>query len=285
MSAPAPHGLALDHLTAADATPSQLVETAAAAGARAVCIFLRSMEVLPRLPQYDLCRDGPERRAAKARLDGLGIGLDLVYPFTLASRTEVTAFAPALETAAWLGARLVNVLVYDREPQRRAERFAQFCELATPYGLQVAVEFYPSSQIRTLAEALELAAQAGRRGQVGVNVDLLHLVRSGGRAAEVAAAPPGLILYGQFCDGAADCEPARREFEASQQRRLAGEGVFDIAAFAAALPPGVPTSVELPQDAALAAGRSRLERARAALDGVAARLGRPMRGGVAECAE
>jgi sugar phosphate isomerase/epimerase len=58
--------------------------------------------------------------------------------------------------------------------------------------------------------------------------------------------------------------------EASSQRLLAGEGVFDLAGFARALPAGCPVSVELPQDAAIDAGVPAIERARRAVDGVRA---------------
>jgi sugar phosphate isomerase/epimerase len=261
-----PAGLALDHLTVTDTTPSELVEVAAAVGARAVCLFMEPMAVLPRMPQFEFYGDTAERRATRERMRDLGVGVDLVYPFTLAGRTEPASFARALETAAYLEAGAVNVLMYDRDPARRLDTFGRFCDLAASHGLKVAIEFYPQSQVRSLAEGLAVLHQVGRPGQVGLNVDLLHLVRAGETAADVAAAPPGSLFYAQYCDGAADCPADRREFEASSQRLLPGQGVFDLAAFAAALPAGVPASVELPQDAALALGVPQLERARQAMD-------------------
>jgi len=263
-------GLALDHLTVADTTPSQLVETAAAVGARAVCLFLQPMEVLPRMPHFELYGDTPEGRATRARLDETGVGVDLVYPFTLAGRTEIESFRPALETAAYLGAKAANALLYDRDPERRFDRFAAFCELADEHGLGVAVEFYPPSQCRSLEAGIEIVRRLNAPGRVGVNVDLLHLVRSGGHVADLAAAPAEFITYAQYCDGPEDYPLDRRDFEAASQRLLAGEGVFDIAGFAKALPAGVGVSVELPQDAALAQGVPVLDRARQAMDGVRA---------------
>jgi sugar phosphate isomerase/epimerase len=256
-------GLALDHLTVTDTTPSQLVEAAAAAGARAVSLFMEPMAVLPRMPPFDLY-GGPELRETRARLDGLGIAVDLVYPFTLAGRTEVANFRRALEAGAALGAMAANALLYDRDPARRFDRFAEFCALAAEYGLGVAAEFFPASQLKTLAEALDLTGRVGLPG-VGVNLDLLHLVRSGGSFAEVAAAPPERLVYAQLCDAPADCEPERRDFEASCQRLYPGEGAFDVAGFAAALPPSTRVSVETPRDDLIAAGVSYTERARRAL--------------------
>src|SRR5262249_34555071 len=160
--------LALDHLTVADTTPSQLVAVAAQAGCPAVCMFLEPLAVLPRMPSFDLLGDTLERRETRRHCEDLGISIDLAYPFTLAALTEVGAFRPLMETAAWLGVRALNTLVYDRDPQRRFDKFAAFCELAAEYRFVVAVEFYPLSQVCSLLEALELVRRVGRPDWVGV---------------------------------------------------------------------------------------------------------------------
>ena len=264
--------LALDHLTVVDTTPSQLVEAAAAADCRAVCAFLEPMSILPDMPLFDMTIGSAEFQKTRSLMADLGIGLDIAYPFTLTGRSDVSAFRPALERAAALDAWAVNVLDYDREPARRTEKFASFCELAAEFGLNVVVEFFPPSQVQTLEQALELVMQVNKPGRVGVNVDLLHLVRSGGSVAELSAAPAEFILYGQYCDAPAACEPDQRDFEASSQRMLPGEGALDLAGFAKALPPSCRTSVELPQHAALASGMPRIDRAHRAVSGVTALL-------------
>ena len=266
--------LGLDHLTVVDTTPAQLAHAAHAVGCGTVCLFLEPMAVLPRMPFFDLYTDPEQRQMLKAAMDDCGLALDLAYPFTLTGRSVAAAFEPAIACAADLGAKAVNVLAYDREPSRRAETFARFCELVLAHGLGVVVEFYPLSQVRTLADALALVTPVGRPGRVGVNVDLLHLVRSGGAVQDVAAAPAGTILYAQFCDGPFRCDPLQLDFEASSQRALAGGGVFDIAGFAGVLPAGCRCSVELPQDDALAAGVPPAERARRAVESVRAAVKR-----------
>jgi sugar phosphate isomerase/epimerase len=105
-------------------------------------------------------------------------------------------------------------------------------------------------------------------GRVGINVDLLHLIRSGGDVSELAAAPANLIRYAQYCDGAATVEQSQWVWEASSQRMLPGAGVFDVAAFARALSPDTRASVELPQEDALLSGLPVIERARRAVDAV-----------------
>lgn len=260
--------LALDHLTVVDTTPSQLVEAAAAADCRAICTFLEPMSVLPDMPLFEMNTGSTEFHKTKALMADLGIGLDIAYPFTLAGRTDVSAFRPALECAAGLDAWGVNILNYDREPARQAEKFAVFCELAAEFDLNVVVEFFPQSQVKTLEQALDLVTQINKPGRVGVNVDLLHLVRSGGSIAALAAAPAEFILYGQYCDAPDTCEPDKRDFEASAQRMIPGEGALDVAAFSRALPPACLTSVELPQHDALVSGMPIIDRARRAVTGV-----------------
>lgn len=260
--------LALDHITAIDTTPIQLAEAASAAGCAGICLFMEPMDVLPLMPKFDIYGDRAARKDFGQRMADLGVVLDLAYPFTLAGRTEVAAFAPALECAAELGAGLVNALCYDRDSERRLEKFGAFCDLADSFGLPVGVEFYPPSQVRSLAEGLELVQAVGKPGKAGVNVDLLHLMRSDGTIAELAAAPAEYILYGQFCDGPAECMASDLDTEASSERLLPGEGVFDLASFARALPEGCPVSVEIPRNHAVRAGEPLAERVRRAVDGV-----------------
>lgn len=266
--------LSLDHITAVDADPVALADAAAQANCAGLCLFLEPMAVLPYMPAFDLYGDAAERRRLRRHMEALGIVLDLAYPFTLAGRTDVAAFETALGCAAELGAGLVNLLAYDRDPGRRVDRFGDFCDLAATFGLGVAVEFYPVSQVRSLADALALVGAIGRPGKVGVNADLLHLMRSGGSLAELAAAPPGAIVYGQLCDGAAECPSEGLDVEASSARLLPGEGVFDLPGFVAALPENCLLSVEIPRDATIAAGVSRAERVRSAVEGVRRALAR-----------
>lgn len=261
MSAPR---LSLDHLTVTDATPSQLAGLAGAVECAGICLFLHSMPVLPRMPAYDLIKDTAERRATRAALAANGVVVDMVYPFTMTGRTDVAAFGPALAVAAELGAPLANVLCYDRDPVRRVEKLEQLAILANSHGIGLAIEFYPPSQVRTLAEALATVEAVGR-GDVGVTLDLLHVMRGGDEQASWPLLSRPCIRIAQVSDGPADRPADRIEWEAGIQRMLPGEGVFDIAGFAAAVPAGVPLSVEVPQEAAAEAGRSMLERARDAV--------------------
>lgn len=261
-------GFALDHLTVVDANPEELVEIAEAEGFRAICLFMESMAALPQMPQFSLY-DSPEaQRELRTMLEGSGVGLDVAYPFTLSRRSEPDDFRRGLECAAFLGAQFANALVYDREPERRLEQFASFCALADEFELGVVLEFFPGSAVRSLAEGLDLVTSVQRPREVGLNVDLLHLMRSGGSVQELCAAPPDYILFGQLCDGLLECDVAARDHEASMQRLLPGRGEFDVKGFHDALPDHCRVSVEIPQESSIRAGTSPHSRARTALDTV-----------------
>ena len=264
--------LSLDHLTAADTTPSQLAELAARSGCAGIGLFLQPMQVLPAMPVFDVIGDTPERRATLDAMREGGVTLDLVYPFTLTARTEVASFAPALESAAWLGARRANVLCYDREPERRLDRLAALAGLAGEYGIGLSVEFYPPSAVGSLSSARALLDAAGR-ADIGLTVDLLHLVRAGEMPGMLPLLADARICVAQLCDGPLAISTDAMEHEAATERTLPGEGAFKIASFVAALPSECSISIEVPRQSAIDAGRSALDRVRRAVAATRAALG------------
>lgn len=264
--------LALDHLTVIDQNPFGLLEVAHAVGCQAICMFLQPMDVLPELPFFDLFKSPDTRKRLREKMADLGVGIDIAYPFTLSRRSMMEDFQPGLETAAELGARYVNVLLYDRDPARRLDGLGEFADLAERHGLGIVVEFFPASQVPSLADGVELVSSLDRPGRVGLNVDLLHLVRSGSSMAALADVPRGYLLYAQLCDGMIALPAEEWGHEASSERLLPGEGEFDLRAFVSALPEECRLSVELPRISALNAGISAEERVRVAVERVLAAL-------------
>lgn len=248
--------LALDHITVVDAMPVQLAEAAFQSGFGAICPFLHSLDVMCEMPAYNMVTDLAMRAQFIERLNTLNLRVDIAYPFTLSKRTIVSEFTETLACAKEVNASFVNVLHYDRDPESRKNSFARFCDLANNFGLRALVEFYPASQIRTLEEAYELVASVGNPHAAGINVDILHLIRSGGKIADIAAIPPEYVSYAQLSDGPAYCAPDLCEREASEERMLPGQGDFDLQAFVNALPDACPMSIEAPRISELARGAS-----------------------------
>jgi len=246
--------LSLDHITVTDTTPWQLAEIAAEVGCQGICPFLHSMEVLPAMPPYDLVRDPQALRQTRAALAATGVKVDLIYPFTMAGRTNPQDFAPALEAGAALGAPLANVLCYDRDPVRRSERLIELAELAATFDIALSIEFYPPSQVRTLAQTLEEITRTGR-SDIKVTADLLHIMRGGEAQASMALLNHPAVAIAQISDGPKTIDPDKIEHEAGIERLLPGQGMFDISAFLNALNPSTPISVEIPQQNNIDAGQ------------------------------
>ena len=257
--------LSLDHITVTDTTPWQLAQIAAQVGCQGICPFLHSMEVLPAMPTYDLVRDPQALRQTCDALAATGVKVDLIYPFTMAGRTNPQDFAPALETGAALGAPLANILCYDRDPVRRTEKLVELAELAAPFNIALSIEFYTPSQVRTLSAALEEIARTNR-SDIKVTADLLHIMRGGEAETSLALLNHPSVAIGQISDGPATIDPQTLEYEAGIQRLLPGQGTFNIHAFAQALNPNTPISIEIPQQNNINAGETPQQRAQMAVD-------------------
>ncbi|MCP3733489.1 sugar phosphate isomerase/epimerase [Sphingomonas sp. RP10(2022)] len=247
-----------------DTTPAQLAEVAARTGCAGICPFLHAMPVLPAMPVFDLVHDAGALAATRRAVRDAGVTIDLVYPFTLTGRTNVADFAPALAAAAALGAPLANVLCYDRDPARRIDRLAELSVLAAGYGVGLAIEFYPPSQVGSLASALDTIAALGR-SDVGVTLDLLHLTRADEWPRMAARLADPAIRMVQVSDGPRSMPADRIEWEGGIQRWLPGTGDFAIADMLEAIDGAIPVSIEVPQQSAIDAGRPILERAQIAV--------------------
>jgi sugar phosphate isomerase/epimerase len=163
-----------------------------------------------------------------------------------------------LEAGATLQASFLLVVGDDADDAWMADRLSELDRLAAPYGITPALEFMPFSQVKTLQQARRIAAVAETR-RPALLVDSLHLFRSGGTIADLAALDPSWLAFAHLADGPAH-PPADLRREGRTARLLPGEGELPLADFVAALPPGLPIEVEVPGPGPLH------ERARAAAE-------------------
>jgi len=243
--------LSLAHLSFIELDPLALIELAGGAGFDAVGLRINAPSHSP-MP-WKVVGDPAMVRAIRQRCAAAGVTVQDAEAFALGADTDVDAYRAGIATAAELGARFVLTAGADPEPARLLDSFGRFCDLAAAEGLRVAVEFLPYRPLRTLQQAVELVDQASRPN-AGVLVDVLHLARSGGAAADLAAIDPARIVLLHLCDAAA-AAPADGDLprEARHHRFPPGEGGLPPRAVLAALPPGLPVGVEAPcaRDAAL----------------------------------
>lgn len=236
--------LALEHPTAPSLSPLEIVELADANGWAAATVLVAPFPVFPQTAAIDLVTDGAARRAARRACAEGGVTLALAYPFVLSRRADAASLAPSLEAAAEIGAQGAGLLVYERDAGRAAQEVEAFCALASGLGLRPVLEFFGGSAVPTVQAADALGAQAS---PLGLCVDLLHLVRSGGAVADLAGIRTPLV-HAQLSD-APRLPMQPRDAEAACGRLTPGDGELDIAGFVAVLPADAWLGVETPPTA------------------------------------
>ena len=144
-----------------------------------------------------------------------------------------------LEAAAELAGRHIKVGDFFREPcpmPRMIDEFAALCREAETQGTKIAFEMMPFSTIDSLASALALVEGAGAKNG-GVIFDLWHIVKLGIPYADVMRFPQQYFFGVEINDGYLTTPPGMDLVEeTTANRKLCGDGEFDIKGFLALLP-------------------------------------------------
>lgn len=236
--------ISLAPLTVPELAPPEFISCAAQAGYSHVALRL----VQGNLSEpTSLLNDRSLLRETRARLRGDGISVAQIEVVVLDSETHAADYAATFETSSELGASHLVVAVSDPDFARACDNFADFCRLAAPFGLTVAIEFVPYTAIRTLDRACELVG-ASRAANAGVLIDAIHFDRAGHCVQDIARYPGSLFAYVQLCDA-----PAARPDDVSEMMRQSrcerlypGEGAIDVQGMLRALPADLAISIEVP---------------------------------------
>jgi sugar phosphate isomerase/epimerase len=245
MSAGGERLISLSHLTFIDLAPPDLVSVAATAGFPSVGLRLTPSSNGLGHPIHP---GSPMLKETVQRLANSGIRVLDVEVIRLRPDTDPDTFEPFLQMAQELGARHAIVTVEDPDLGRAASTFAGLCARAAGYGVMCMLEFMVFTQVTTLSQAVKLVSEAGQVNG-GVLVDALHLARSGGTTAEVAATPAELLPYVQLCDtavGGRALDVTSAMDEARNFRLPTGSGVLPLADLVQALPTDTAVSLEIP---------------------------------------
>ena len=253
------HKLSLAFLTVQGCPPVDHVKIASAAGYDAAGLRLIAPHGLDLA--HPVVGNQAHLREIKTVAADLGISFLDGEVFTLLPDTDVQSWLPIIETAAELGMPLMQITCEDGELSRAADNLGRIADEAARLNIAMAIEFMRWRAAATIEDAAQLARASGRNN-VGILLDALHLSRSGGTPAAVAALPKQLIFYLQLCDAAAvqPTDDAGRIAEARGGRMMPGEGALWLRELMAVLPPDVAISVETPHKGDT--GLSFLERAR-----------------------
>lgn len=239
--------LGLAQLSLVSTAPPQLVHIAAMAGFDFIGARVRQVTAAERA--YDL-QPGSAMLAATLRaVAETGVGIKDIEFLLLDGSDQREAWLRMMEAGAALGASTLTVAASLTDHGMLADILGRMARDGRDHGIVPTLEVISYQSVDSLPLAAQLAADAGAR----IVADTLHLSRVGttdGQLREHAALIPML----QLCDGPATA-PADRDalvLESRSERAVPGEGEFRLAEMVAALPEGMPLSVETPSDSTLA---------------------------------
>ncbi len=132
----------------------------------------------------------------------------------------------------------------DRE--RGAAWLAAFADRVAVFGVSLAFEFLPFTDVADAAAAADLVTRADRPN-IGLCVDSWHVFRGAGLLSLVGL-DPALVVSVQLNDGPFD--PVLDDYveDCLHFREVPGEGEFDLRGFMDLMPATAPVSVEVPSD-------------------------------------
>ncbi len=236
--------LSLDHLSIIEATPRELVQAAAAGGFENVGLRIvrptAAADIVEVVGQPQLQRD------LKALMASTGVSIGLIESIWLSPDTDPAALEPALATAAELGARLVLVAGNDPDEARLSANLFRLAIDAKPYGLEIAFEFMPFTQVRNFDQAFRLIRQVAQPN-IRLLIDALHVSRSGKDLGKLDKLDSSIVSYVHLCDAPANLPPSEGlRDEARLGRLYPGEGGLALDAFLDAMPDDASLGLEAP---------------------------------------
>ena len=217
--------------------PLETIRAAATGGFDAVGLWIEP-------PKWD----AGTKREAKAALGGSGLDLLDVEVVWLKPGAADPDHFRCIDIGAELGAENLLVVSSDPDMGANAAKLNALCAHARGSGMRVSLEFGIFTEVKTIHQALGIVAAADDP-QAALLIDPIHLARSGGSVADVAAVPPALLPYAQFCDAPLP-GPDVKDFDAViadalDARMQTGEGDLPLGALLKALPANIPLSIEL----------------------------------------
>lgn len=254
--------IALAYLTVSNSEPVEQIEAAAATGFDSVGVRL--------LPPGNL-KLAHEILGNKALIAEIrracqrtGVNILDVDVFTLSAASDRGLLYRAVDAAAEIGASIILTVCEDPDRSRAIECFAALCAAAADHHMTVAMEFMRWREVRTIEDALAFVDSAGSANGA-ICVDTLHLSRSGGTPAGIAAAPASRMPYLQISDALAQSPPVQELLrEARYDRLYPGEGELRLDEVLDAMPRNIPISIEVPRS--IHATRSVFDRANLAAE-------------------
>src|SRR5574340_853300 len=239
--------LGLAALTVLDTAPLEHVDLAERHGFDT--IGLRLLPAAPGTTAYALHEDERGLGELERRLADSPIEVFDLEIIRIGADFDAKSYVPLLEAGARLGARAVLVGGDDTDRARLTDSYAGLADLCAGYGIVASLEFMPWTAVPDANAAVEIVAQAPDPAR-SVLVDALHVGRSTTTLADLAGIPREWLHYAQMCDGATPAPTTDADLirHAREERLVPGTGGIDLPGIWSMLPPGLPVSIELPNE-------------------------------------
>ena len=264
-----PRPISLAALTVLDVSPANQVLCAAKAGYSHVGI--RLVPATPTETQYDMIGDTPMIREVEANLKATGVKVLDIEILRIKPDTRAVNWKAFFETGARLGATQVLCAGNDPDINRLTDNYAELCELAHPYGLNLSIEPMPWCNVSTVKQQGEILRKINRPN-AGCLVDPIHFYRAKNDYKDIDNLPAGSLKYCQMCDITAEMPDTMDGilYQARNFRLSPSTGAADLVQLLKHLP-NLPISIEA-CNANLALTMSPLDRARMYLEDMVAVL-------------
>lgn len=243
--------LALAPLSVLPAGPLEQIDAAIAGGF--AMVGMRLCPVSPTDPV--IMADADLRKDIKSRLADTELTVLDIEVFRVGPRLDVDSHLRTMEFGAELGAsHILCTFPLRTEGTRDDEnasvaKLVEFCDQGEQFGLRPMLEFMQFRLMGSLDDALRIAGKAAHPN-LGICVDVLHLMRSGGRPSDLRKVDPRLLPYCQVCDApAASPGEEKLPYEARYDRLVPGAGGLPLLEILRELPKGLPLCVEVPEPA------------------------------------
>ncbi len=236
--------LSLAPVTINEVGPPELVAAAAAGGFQSA--DLRVLGAPGAAPVMPLIGNRQLIAATAAACADTGVSIFGATGIWLVADFALESALPALEIAARLGAEQFLAVGNDPNESRMIDNLGRLAEAAGSFRLRIALELMPYTAVNTLAKAERLLSACGA-ANLGLLIDALHLARSGGTPAEIAALDPSHIAYLQLCDASGQPPPGMPlRVESLTSRLYPGDGDLPLLALLDSLPADLAIDVETP---------------------------------------
>jgi sugar phosphate isomerase/epimerase len=252
--------LGIEQISVFGMPPVEFVNLAADLGCQHISAGLISYGYNPHgYAPWSLREDPGLRREMIAAMADRGVSISLGEGLGVRPGGDVRDQAADLDIMCELGVRRINMVSMDPDLSRTFDQYGVLAEMAAARGVESTTELAPGLTVADLPTALAAVRHVGRP-DFKLLIDTMHLVRSGGTAADLAALDPELIGYVQLCDGTRAPRFETYFEEAMYERMVPGTGELGLLEVLKALPRDRVFGLEIPLRSEAAAGLGPRER-------------------------